>query len=230
LFVGVLSGLAGGAPAAHAQGDQPPACDPAVPPALQFASLPDRIPFGRTEEYGFVGSPASDRSVPEHVVLSVFAQGRRIYRDVTSERGDDLYLLTLYIYGGGARVNLTFTEVAPDGSPCRRELNKQVRGFRDGRRFEAWVERAGSRRRAHSFPPRAGLSFVFKDRFSYETPYRLCWHRPNGGDRKCRRHRTGEARRPDSLFASAPAEPGRWIAVWRTGGVIVATWAFRIVP
>jgi hypothetical protein len=231
-FVAALSGLAALPPAAHAQGDQPvPACDPAVPSALQFEGLPERIPYGRWEEYGFIRNPASDRKVPEPVALTLFDAGRKIFGDTTRSRGDDLYLLVVYIEGSaGLRVNLTFTEIAPDGSSCRRVLNKQVRGFRDGKRFEAWVERAGSHRPAHVFPPGIGLSFVFKDRFSYETPYRLCWHRPNGGKRKCRPHRTGEARRPDTLFASAPRQPGPWTATWRTGGLIVATWTFKVTP
>lgn len=230
-LIGVLSGLVADAPAAYGQGEQPaPGCDPAATPALQFAGLPDRIPYGRTEEYGFLRNPASAQRVPEPVVLTVFVDGENIYQDTTRERGDDLYLLTLYIYGHAARINLTFVEVAPDGSSCQRVLNKVIRGFRDGSRFEAWVERAGSRRPAHRFPRGAGLSFVFKDRFAADTPYRVCWRRPNGGGGKCRRHRAGEARRPDSLFAPAPAQPGRWVATWRTGGLIVATWTFDIVP
>jgi hypothetical protein len=229
-LIGVLNVLAAAAPAAYAQVEPPaPACDPNVTPALQFAGLPDRIPFGRVEEYGFVRHPESDRRVPEPVVLTVFDEGESIYQDTTRGRGDDLYLLTLYVFGHGVRVNLKFVEVAPDGSSCQRELNKFVRGFRDGKRFEAWVERAGSRRPAHSFPAGAGLSFVFKDRFAPDTPYRVCWRRPNGAGGRCRPHRTGEPRHPDSLFASAPPQPGRWVATWRTGGLIVATWTFTIV-
>jgi hypothetical protein len=226
----VLTGIAGSAPAAQAQGAQPlPDCDPAVPPAVVFAGLPDRIPYGRTEEYGFIRNPASDRKVPHPVVLDVIDEGQSIYKDTTRSRGDDLYVLTLYVFGSPVRVNLQFTEVAPDGSSCHRILAKRVSGMRDGKRFEAWVERAGSRRPAHAFPPGAGLSFVFTDRFSWGTPYRLCWHRPNGSKRKCRPHRTGQqARRPDSLFATAPKQRGPWIATWRTGGLIVATWRFRV--
>jgi hypothetical protein len=227
-----LTGIAGAAPAAHAQNEQAlPACDPAVPSGLVFAGLPDRIPYGLTEEYGFVRNPASDRKVPYPVVLNVFEAGTSIYGDTTRSRGDDLYLLTLYVFGSPARVHLQFTEVAPDGSSCHRVVEKRVRGRRDGERFEAWVERAGSRRPARAFPPGVGLSFVFTDRFSWGTPYRLCWHRLNGSRRSCRPHRTGdEARRPDSLFATAPTQQGPWIATWRTGGLIVATWRFRITP
>jgi hypothetical protein len=226
-----LTGIVGGVPAAQAQDVQPlPACDPAVPSALVFAGLPDRIPYGRTEEYGFVRNPASDRKVPEPVVLNVFEAEESIYRDTTRSRGDDLYLLTLYVFGSPVRVNLQFTEVAPDGSRCQRVLEKLVRGMREGKRFKAWVEQAGRRRPARAFPPGVGLSFVFTDRFSRGTPYRLCWHRLNGDKRRCRPHRTGEARRPDSLFATAPTQRGPWIATWRTGGLIVATWRFRVTP
>lgn len=230
--VAALSGIAGGVPAAQARNGQPaPACDPAVPSALMFAGLPDRIPYGLTNEYGFVGNPASDRKVPEPVVLNVFEAGESIYSDTSRSRGDDVYLLTVYIFGPPVRVSLQFTEVAPDGSSCQRVLEKRVRGMRDGKRFEARVERAGSRRPARAFPPGVGLSFVFTDRFSWGTPYRLCWHRLNGSKRRCRPHRTDEqARRPDSLFATAPTQRGPWIATWRTGGLIVATWRFWITP
>jgi hypothetical protein len=228
---GALTALAGlvliaGAQAAQ-QNPPAPACDPATVPAVRFDGLPERIPFGKTEEYGIADDLAAPNRVLGPVALNVINQGKSIYKDRTTVRGDDLYLLTLYIFGGHASVELEYTERSPEAQLCVRKLGRRVVGFKDGKRFQGWVEVAGRPRPRHSFPAGASLSFVFTDRFSYGTPYRLCWQRLSGRDRHCRRQRTGVERKPSSLFAPAPP-PGSWQANWRVGGRIVTAWRFRV--
>ena len=220
--------LAVSAPAAAAQ--DPPACDPATPPGVQFVRLPDRIPYGQLVVYGFETNAASTSNVYSLVDLTLFDDvGERFYRDSTHLRGNDLYNLRIYVWAKFIRARLRFFEAALDGSTCQRTVEKKVFGFREGPRYDNFVSRAGSQRPSHSFPVGAPLSFVFTDRFAYDIPYRLCWQ-PFGkrGERKCRKHRSGEARKPDTLLARAPLDRGRWIATWRTGGLIVAAWPFTI--
>jgi hypothetical protein len=219
------------APTAAAQTAQnPPACESATPPAVQFVRLPDRIPYGQLVVYGFETNAASTSNVYSLVELSVFDDlGERLYRDSTHLRGYDLYNVRIYVAAKFIRIRMRYSEGALDGSTCLRTVEKKVVGFRDGPRYDNFVSRAGSQRRSHSFPVGAPLSFVFTDRFSIDNPYRLCWQ-PLGkrGERTCRKHRSGEARKPDTLLARAPLERGRWIATWRSGGLIVASWTFTI--
>ena len=79
----------------------------------------------------------------------------------------------------------------------------------------------------HRFVVGDGLYLNFRDNASYDTPYRACWQRVNGGGVRCWSRRTSATTHLGRIFTPAPQRSSRYVVRWYVRGRLVATWKFQ---
>lgn len=125
----VLAAAAAWPASAQAQDPELPGCEGATAPALRFAGLPSRVPFGRAERFGVEDSyRTSSTAVGGITVEMVGGDGDVFFEGLLRGRGSRLLWIQLDLEDPPARVYATFVEEAPDLSRCVREISRLVRG------------------------------------------------------------------------------------------------------
>jgi hypothetical protein len=95
-------------------------------------------------------------------------------------------------------------------------------------RFTGYVEGVGSGP-GHAFVVGDGLNLAFRDDVASRTRYRVCWAR-RATRPHCWVRRTGRVGLTSKIFTAAPANVGVYVARWRVGGRVVASWRFYNGP
>jgi hypothetical protein len=109
----------------------PPAdCSPRTPNAMRFAGLPRRIVVGKRERFGLksIGPRARVDGRVEVRIVARNGRGKPLLRQSTTRRGSRLFSIRLRYRKPPVRVYASYVQRLADGTLCRQEMSRRVRG------------------------------------------------------------------------------------------------------
>jgi hypothetical protein len=108
----------------------PRACPPDIGNALRFAGLSKRIVVGKRERFGLraVGERSRVEGSVNVRIVGRNGRGKVLFRKTTSRRGSRLFPITLKYRRPPVRVYASYIQSLADGSFCRQEMSRRVRG------------------------------------------------------------------------------------------------------